>query len=69
TRAQAALASARRAVGDVMAELERVKAPYLRPHTLRDLTPLYHWCVETHDQVRLWREQVELGGLDDVPPL
>lgn len=69
TRAQAALDSARRAVQDVMAELERVKAPYLQPHTLRDLTPLYRWCVETHDQVRAWREQVELGGLDDVPPL
>ncbi|HEX2037636.1 MAG TPA: family 20 glycosylhydrolase [Chloroflexota bacterium] len=69
TRAQAALQTAAQAVTRVMAELETVKAPYLRPHLLRELTPLHRWCVQTHEQVRSLREQVEAGGLDDLPPL
>jgi hypothetical protein len=69
TRAQAALQSARQAVHQVMAELERVKAPFLHPLVLRELTPLYRWCAGAHDRVRDWRERVEAGGLDDVPDL
>jgi hypothetical protein len=68
-RAQAAFQSGRQAVVDVMADLEAVKAPYLVPHVLRDLTPLYRWVAGAHDRVRDWREQVEAGGLDDVPSL
>lgn len=68
-RAQAAFQTARQAVVDVMAELERVKAPYLRPQTLRDLTPLYRWLAEQHDRVRSLREAVEAGGLDELPLL
>jgi hypothetical protein len=69
TRAQAAFQSARQAVHDVMAVLERVKAPYLGPSVLRDLTPLYRWCATSHDRVRDLRQQVEAGGLDDLPAL
>ncbi|MBI3971643.1 MAG: hypothetical protein HY332_10180 [Chloroflexi bacterium] len=69
TRAQAAFSAARQAVVDVMAELERVKAPYLRPHTLRDLTPFYRWCADTYHRVQALRDQVEAGGLDDLPAL
>jgi hypothetical protein len=69
TRAQASFQAARQAVVDVMADLERVKAPYLQPQILRDLTPLYEWCAETHDRVRALRAEVEAGGRDDLPAL
>jgi hypothetical protein len=69
TRAQASFQAARQAVLDVMAELERVKAPYLQPQILRDLTPLYEWCAETHDRVRTLRSEVEAGGRDELPGL
>ena len=68
-RAQAAFQSAHQAVHGVMSELEQTKAPYLRPHTLRDLTPLYRWLGQAHDRVRDWRSQMEAGGLDDLPAL
>jgi hypothetical protein len=69
TRAQASFQTARQAVVDVMAELERVKAPYLQPQILRDLTPLYEWCADTHDRVRALRTEVAAGGRDELPAL
>jgi hypothetical protein len=68
-RARASFQAARQAVADVMADLERVKAPYLQPQILRDLTPLYEWCAETHDRVRALRTEVEAGGRDELPAL
>jgi hypothetical protein len=69
TRAQAGFQAARQAVEGVMVELEAVKAPYLQPHLLRCLTPLYRWLAEAHDRARDWRGQLEAGGLDDIPQL
>lgn len=68
-RAEKAFGAAHEAVLGVMAELERVKVPYLRPHILRDLTPLYRWCADTHDQMQAFRTEFAAGTLDALPPL
>jgi hypothetical protein len=69
TRAEAAFQAAQSAVLEVMAELERVKAPYLQPQILRDLTPLYEWLGETRARTRDVREHMAAGGLDEAPAL
>lgn len=69
TRAIAAFSEASRSTTRVMESIERVKAPFLQPHLLRALTPLHRWLTDTRDRVRSLREEVEAGGLDEIPPL